>query len=87
MTVQIAVKLPDELVAALDQLVTDGAFDSRSSAVRHGVAVVLAAHRRHAVEQAYADGYSRWPETEEELRRATQLAVESINDEPWDRWW
>ncbi len=87
MTVQIAVKLSDDLVAALDQLVTEGAFDSRSSAVRHGVAVVLAAHRRHAVDRAYIEGYSRSPETEEELRRTTQMAVESINDEPWDRWW
>ncbi len=87
MTVQIAVKLPDELVAALDQLVTEGAFDSRSSAVRHGVAVVLAAHRRHAVEQAYVEGYARVPETGEEMQEATQMALESINEEPWEKWW
>lgn len=87
MTVPIAVKLPDELVAALDRLVAEGVFDSRSSAVRHGVAAVVATSRRLAVDRLYAEGYAREPETEEELRRATRLAVESINDEPWDRWW
>lgn len=87
MTTQIAVKLPDELVTALDRLVSEGAFDSRSSAVRHGVAAVVAASRRDAVDRQYAQGYARLPETEEELRQATRLAVGSVNDEPWDRWW
>lgn len=87
MTVQIAVKLPDELVAALDRLVSKGAFDSRSSAVRHGVAAVVAASRREAIDRQYAEGYARSPDTEEELAQATRLAVASINDEPWDRWW
>ncbi len=87
MTVQIAVKLPDEMVAAVDRLVAEGAFDSRSSAVRHGVAAVVAASRRDAVDRQYAEGYARLPETEEELRQASRLAVESIDDEPWDRWW
>lgn len=84
---QIAVKLPDHLVAALDRLVMDGAFESRSSAVRHGIAVVVAAHRRDAVDLSYAEGYGSHPDTELELQQATRLAIDSINDEPWDRWW
>jgi len=87
MTVQIAVKLPDEMVADLDRLVSEGAFDSRSSAVRHGVAAMVAASRRDGVERQYAESYARLPETEAELRQATSLAVASINDEPWKRWW
>lgn len=87
MTVQIAVKLPDDLVQALDELVAAGAFESRSSAVRQGVAAVVAAQRRQEIDRAYEAGYARGPETEEELREAARLAVESINDEPWDRWW
>ncbi len=87
MTVQIAVKLPDDLVAALDRLVAEGAFDSRSSAVRHGVTAVLAAHRRQAFDQAYVEGYDRVPDTEEEMDEATRMAVGSINEEPWEKWW
>lgn len=87
MTVQIAVKLPDELVAGLDRLVSEGAFDSRSSAVRNCVAALLVGHRRDVVDREYAEGYARVPETAEELREATRMAVESINEEPWDKWW
>jgi len=87
MTVQIAVKLPDELVEALDRLVSEGAFDSRSSAVRRGVAVLLAVHRRQVIDQAYVEGYTRVPETDGEIQEATRMAVESINEEPWEKWW
>ncbi len=87
MTVQIAVKLPDELVAGLDRLVADGAFVNRSSAVRQGVVAVLAAHRRDTVDRLYAEGYALVPETEQEIERARRLAVESINEEPWEKWW
>ncbi len=82
MAVQIAVKLPDEFVAALDRLVSEGAFDSRSSAVRRGVAVLLAVHRRQAIDQAYVEGYARVPETDEEIQEATRMAVASINGSP-----
>ena len=41
MTQQIAVKLPDRLVDELDALVADGAFASRSDAVRHGIEALV----------------------------------------------
>jgi Arc/MetJ-type ribon-helix-helix transcriptional regulator len=37
MTTQIAVRLPDELVKFLDQLVTQGEAKSRAAAVTHAV--------------------------------------------------
>jgi Arc/MetJ-type ribon-helix-helix transcriptional regulator len=87
MTTQIAVKLPDEIVAKIDELVADGAFPSRSAAVRRGLEAVVAAHESRAIDRAYEEGYRATPETEAEIRQATRLAIESISDEPWEKWW
>ena len=84
---QIAVKLPDALVRELDQLVAQGLFPSRSSAVRRAIEAIVAGQRRDSHERAYADGYRRVPESESELAEAKRLAKQAIDDEPWDKWW
>jgi predicted transcriptional regulator len=62
MTVQIAVRLPEELIAQLDALVPS-THESRSQAVRRAIEVYLAwlANERDATI------YERLPFTEEEL--------------------
>ena len=84
---QIAVKLPDGLVRELDELVAQGRFSSRSSAVRRAVELVVSGHRRDAIEEAYANGYRQVPESASELAEAKRLATQAIDDEPWDKWW
>lgn len=87
MTMQIAVKLPPELGAALDDLVDRGVYANRSQAVRVAVEALV---RRSAVERidaAFADGFARHPERAEEMADATRLAIEAIEDEPWEPWW
>jgi Arc/MetJ-type ribon-helix-helix transcriptional regulator len=87
MTVQIAVKLPDELVAAVDRLVDNDRFASRSEAVRAGLQRMVADAAALTIDQAFADGVSAHPDTDDDLQRATALAIESIDDEPWEKWW
>lgn len=87
MTIQVAVKLPDELVGELDRLVEQGAFDSRSQAVRTSLEAVVTAHRRQELDRRYRDAFVRLPETSEEMAEATRLAVDAIHDEPWEPWW
>jgi len=87
MTIQIAVKLPDDLVNAIDRLVQDGAFDSRSQAIRSGLEAMVAGRRRQAIDRQYRDAMDRLPETNEEIAEATRLAVNAIDEEPWQRWW
>lgn len=84
---QIAVKLPDELVRDLDELVAKGHFASRSSAVRRAVELVVSGQRRQALAEGYASGYGRIPESESELAEASRLARQAIDDEPWEKWW
>ena len=87
MSTQIAVKLPDGLVAELDALVARGAFDSRSDAVRHGIEALVRSSERQRIDAAFEEAFSRYPDTAEELAEATRLAIESINEEPWEKWW
>lgn len=87
MTTQIAVKLPDALLAAIDDLVGGGAFPSRSQVVRAALEGLLAGERRKQVDAAFAAGFARVPETDAEMREATRLGLEAIAEEPWERWW
>lgn len=84
MATRLAIELPDALVAAIDQLVDDGTFPTRSATVRRALDGLVAAKERAAVDAAFARGFGAVRETAEELSDATQLAVESVNDEPWD---
>lgn len=87
MTSQIAVTLPDAVVAAVDALVAQGRFDSRSAAVRAGLDMVTRLDRDDTIAHAYTEGFRRVPETLEELRDAHRLAIDAIEDEPWTPWW
>lgn len=87
MTSQIAVKLPDELLAAVDRLVRTDRFASRSDVVRAGLQIVVDATAVATIDHAFAAGFERLPDSDAEVRGATALAVESILDEPWEKWW
>ncbi len=87
MTSQIAVKLPAEMVAAVDDLVRVGRFDSRSHAVRAGLDLIVRQARSDLVDQAFVDGFRASPERPDELADARRLAIDAIEDEPWVKWW
>lgn len=87
MTTQVAIKLPDELVEAIDALVHQGAFKNRSEAIRSGAEAVVIQLQRQDVARRYRDAFAKHPETSDELAEASRLALEAIYDEPWERWW
>ncbi len=87
MTTQIAVKLPDPLVERVDALVNAGSFASRSEAVRRALEALVEDSTRAAIDRAFREGYERFPVTDEELADAYRLGIESIEEEPWEKWW
>ena len=87
MTTQIAVKLPDSLLASVDELVKHGVVESRSDAVRVGLGLLRQAADRQRIDEAFRSGFSRHPEGDDELADARRLAAEAIEDEPWEPWW
>jgi Arc/MetJ-type ribon-helix-helix transcriptional regulator len=51
-------------VAALDELVAQGRFRSRSEALRAGFARILRDERERSIREAYRRGYGRQPQEE-----------------------
>jgi Arc/MetJ-type ribon-helix-helix transcriptional regulator len=80
---QIVARVDDELVAALDELVTSGAISSRSDGVRLGLEQFIDGHRRRLVGEQIRDGYLRQPQTDAELAGADLAAIAMIEEEPW----
>jgi Arc/MetJ-type ribon-helix-helix transcriptional regulator len=64
MTVQVPVRLTEEDAAALDRLVSEGRFATRSDALRAGLAGLLREERERAIEEAYRRGYGEHPQEE-----------------------
>ena len=83
MATQIAVRLPDDVLARLDQLVADGTYESRAAAVRAGIDAVMDVARRQATDRAIVEGYRRTPPTQAEEQAALASLREAIAEEPW----
>jgi putative addiction module CopG family antidote len=81
--IQVVAKLDDEMAAAIDALVDQGRFDSRSAVVRSGVSALIERERRARVGAQIVAGYEAIPETSDELSQAAAASRAMINEEPW----
>jgi Arc/MetJ-type ribon-helix-helix transcriptional regulator len=82
-TEQIAVRLPEELLAELDELVAQGVYESRAAAVRAGIEAVAESERRRKTDRAVVAGYHRVPASEAEHESAVASLRDAIREEPW----
>lgn len=82
-TEQIAVRLPEELLERLDELVARGVYGSRAAAVRAGIEAITELERRRKTDRAVVDGYRRIPLTAAEQDAAIASLREAIAEEPW----
>lgn len=82
-TEQIAVRLPEEQLQLLDELVGRGVYASRAEAVRAGIDAVVELDRRQREDQSITAGYERTPPTEAERSAALASMRDAIAEEPW----
>jgi Arc/MetJ-type ribon-helix-helix transcriptional regulator len=82
-TEQIAVRLPEPLLAVLDDLVARGQYESRAAAVRAGIELVVERDRRRLVDEAITEAYRRVPPTQGDLQAAIESMRSAIAEEPW----
>ncbi len=88
MSEQIAVRLPDALAASLAELVAPrGPFMTKADAVRSAIEDLVDREERRRIGEAIVNGYRRAPQTDEEVAGAWADGIQSIEEEPWDRWW
>ena len=83
MSEQMAVRMPDELAAAVDRLVRSGRFPTKANVVRVAVEALVESERRREVGERIADGYRRLPQEDEDVKAARAAAIRSIREEPW----
>ena len=76
-------RLPDELLAGLDDLVRRGVYESRAAAVRAGVEAIMQIEQRRQVDRDVVEGYRRNPTTEAEREAAVASLRDAILEEPW----
>jgi Arc/MetJ-type ribon-helix-helix transcriptional regulator len=82
-TEQIAVRLPHELLAEIDDLVARGIYESRAAAVRAGIEAVAEAERRRQIDRAVLEGYRRSPAGDAEREAAVASLRDAILEQPW----
>jgi len=63
---QIAVRLPEGDLSAVDDLVESGVASSRADAVRRGLALLIAQAREEWIAEEYRRAYEKHPQGEEE---------------------
>ena len=83
MTVQIALRIPDELNHELQRLVDEGRSLNRTEAIRAAITAYVASERRRAVDEAIVEGYRRIPPTEHEEAWVTESTREMLTEEQW----
>ncbi len=81
--IQLVTKVDPATAKALDDLVADGQFSSRSDAVRVGINRLVDESRRAKIAASILAGYQRIPETPEELELARSATIAMIAEEPW----
>jgi Arc/MetJ-type ribon-helix-helix transcriptional regulator len=81
--VQLVTKVDDATAKALDDLIADGQFSTRSEAVRAGIDRLVDESRRVKTAASILAGYEVIPETADELDRARRATIAMIAEEPW----
>lgn len=83
MSTQLAIRLPDDLVADLDWVVIRLKYDSRAEAMRDALVRLIDQERRRQIGEQIADGYRRMPQTEEEMADIPFQSWDLDDDDDW----
>ena len=82
MSKMITVRMSEERVRAIDELVASGRA-SRAAVIVEAIDRLVADLERERIDREIVEGYRRIPETDEELAWAEWSTIESIREEPW----
>lgn len=80
---QVVTRIPELLVETIDRLVHEGAFRSRSDAVRLALEDLVGRHERAHIGKQIAEGYTRIPQNDDLKLWADRAGRAMIEGEPW----
>ncbi|MEN8041471.1 MAG: ribbon-helix-helix domain-containing protein [Actinomycetota bacterium] len=79
----VAIRLPDDILERLDELVRPDGYATRTEAIRRAIEVLLDAHEQAAIDREIVDAYTRMPQTAEEVAIAKAATKALVEEEPW----
>ena len=79
----ITLRMPDDRVARIDELVRAESYESRASFIVEAINRLVDELEQREIDRRIVEGYTRIPQTDEELRWAEASARRSIEEEPW----
>jgi Arc/MetJ-type ribon-helix-helix transcriptional regulator len=83
MSKMITVRMPEERVARIDELVRAESYESRASFIVEAIDRLVDELEQREIDRRIVEGYTRLPQTGEELRWAEASARRSVEAEPW----
>jgi Arc/MetJ-type ribon-helix-helix transcriptional regulator len=83
MSKMITLRMPDDRVARIDELVRAESYESRASFIVEAINRLVDEIEQREIDRQIVEGYTRVPQTDEELRWAEASALDSIREEPW----
>lgn len=86
MSTQLAIRLPDETLEALDWLVVRCKFSSRTEAMRCAIEAAIKAEQSRAIDEQYREAYARVPQTDDEVAHLEHQRFGHLDDEDWTEW-
>lgn len=88
MSTQLALRLPDELLADLDWLVVRCSYSNRTEAMREAIVRAIKAERARVIDERYVSAYGATPQTEAELSYLDMQSFSNADDgeEDWSEW-
>jgi Arc/MetJ-type ribon-helix-helix transcriptional regulator len=81
MSQQIAVRISEEQLRALDRAVKEGAFESRADGVRQALKQLLGELREKDIAREYRDAYARHPDDPAVGEAGAELLAEAFRRE------
>jgi len=79
----ITVRMPEDRVGRIDALVGEEPYPSRASFIIAAIDRLVTELEELAIDRSIVEGYTRMPQTTEELQWAEAAARRSIEEEPW----
>jgi len=81
-TKKIAISLPIEVFRKVEKA-RKKTGESRSALIRRSIEYVFSKEEHDALVKQYIDGYTKYPETEEEAQFCEITSKEILSEEPW----
>ena len=83
MSKMITIRMPEDRVARMDALVETESYESRASFIVEAINRLVEEIEEREIDRKIVEGYTRFPQTEEEQAWAAEAGRRSIAEEPW----